>query len=239
MGGITGGIYYKEGAIKMKIGAITVGQSPRTDVTEDIMDIFNGKAEVLERGGLDGLTREQIEKFSPKEGDYVLVSRLNDGTSVTFGERHIIPRIQHAIEELEEQGAYFIMMFCTGKFPDTLKAKVPLIYPCEILDRTVPLLTAASSILVVTPSPLQIAQSEKKWSRIVRKVKVVSGSPYGEWKELEETARLVRDTKADLVILDCIGFSRDMKRLFAEETGKPVILPRTLLARLVSELTDV
>jgi len=216
----------------MKIGAITVGQSPRTDVTADIMDIFNGKAEILEKGGLDGLTREQIE-------EYVLVSRLNDGTSVTFGERHIIPRLQHAIEELEEQGAAFIMMFCTGKFPDTLKAKVPLIYPCEILDRTVPLLTAASSILVVTPSPLQIAQSEKKWSRIVNKVKVVSGSPYGEWKKLEETARLVKDTEADLVILDCIGFSREMKRLFTEETGKPVILPRTLLARLVSELTDV
>ena len=223
----------------MKIGAITVGQSPRTDVTADIMDIFNGKAEILERGGLDGLTREQIQEFSPEEGDYVLVSRLNDGTSVTFAERHIIPRLQQAIEELEEQGAAFIMMFCTGKFPDTLKAKVPLIYPCEILDRVVPLLTAASSILVVTPSPLQITQSKEKWSRIVDQVSVAACSPYGEWKELEEGASLVRDTKADLVVLDCIGFSREMKQLFAKETGKPVILPRTLLARLVSELTDV
>lgn len=227
------------GEVKMKIGAITVGQSPRTDVTADIMGIFNGKAEILERGGLDGLTREQIQEFTPKEGDYVLVSRLNDGTSVTFAERHIIPRLQQAIQELEEQGTAFIMMFCTGKFPDTLKAKVPLIYPCEILDRVVPLLTAASSILVVTPSPLQITQSEEKWSRIVEQVSVTACSPYGEWKELEEGASLVRDTKADLVVLDCIGFSQEMKQLFAKETGKPVILPRTLLARLVSELTDV
>lgn len=222
----------------MKIGAITVGQSPRTDVTADIMRIFNGKAELMERGGLDGLTREQILKFRPEEGDYVLVSRLNDGTSVTFAERHIIPRLQKSIDELEEQGAAFIMMFCTGKFPDTLKAKVPLIYPCDLLDRIVPLLTANSSILVVTPSPLQIAQSEKKWTKIVDKVKVVSGSPYGEWKDLEKTAKEIKDTEADVIVLDCIGFSQEMKKLFFRETKKPVILPRTLLARLVSELTD-
>ncbi len=222
----------------MKIGAITVGQSPRTDVTADIMDIFNGKAELLERGGLDGLTREQIAEFRPVEGDYVLVSRMNNGSSVTFAERHIIPRLQKAVNELEEQGAAFIMMFCTGKFPDTLKAKVPLIYPCDILDRIVPLLTADSSVIVVTPSPLQITQSEKKWSEIVGKVKVVSSSPYGEWKELERTAQLIKDTEADLIILDCIGFTQEMKKLFAREAKKPVILPRTLLARMVSELTD-
>lgn len=222
----------------MKIGAITVGQSPRVDVTEDIMEIFNGKIQLLERGGLDGLTREEIEEFRPKEGDYVLVSRLNDGTSVTFAERHIIPRLQEAIYDLEREGVAFIMMFCTGKFPDTLKSDVPLIYPCELLDRLVPLLTAHSSIAVVTPSPLQLVQSREKWSKIVNQVTVVSGSPYGEWEELEEAARQLTETKADLIVLDCIGFSRKMKELFAKETKKPVILPRTLLARLVSELTD-
>ena len=30
-----------------------------------------------------------------------------------------------------------------------------------------------------------------------------------------------------------------MKNMFARETGKLVVLPRTLLARVISELTDV
>ena len=68
----------------MKIGAITIGQAPRVDVTCDIMDIFGDKIELLQRGGLDGLTVADIEKFKPEEGDYVLVSRLTDGTSMTF-----------------------------------------------------------------------------------------------------------------------------------------------------------
>ena len=98
----------------MKIGAITIGQAPRTDVTSDIMDIFDGKVELLQRGGLDGLTRDQIAAFQPEEGDYVLVSRLLDGSSVTFAERYILPRLQEAIHELEDQGVRLIVFFCTG-----------------------------------------------------------------------------------------------------------------------------
>ena len=59
-----------------KLGAITVGQSPRTDVTDDIMGIFQGKVEILERGALDGLTVEDIDKLAPDAGEYVLVSRM-------------------------------------------------------------------------------------------------------------------------------------------------------------------
>ena len=47
----------------MKIGAITIGQAPRTDVTADIMDIFEGQVELVQAGGLDGLTREIMYWF--------------------------------------------------------------------------------------------------------------------------------------------------------------------------------
>ena len=30
----------------MKIGAVTIGQAPRTDVTSDIMHIFDGRVEL-------------------------------------------------------------------------------------------------------------------------------------------------------------------------------------------------
>lgn len=223
----------------MKIGAVTIGQAPRTDVTADIMDIFGGKAELLQRGGLDGLTVEQIERFKPEEGDYVLVSRLTDGTSVTFAERYILPRLQECIDELEAEGVRLIMFFCTGDFPESLTSGVPLIYPCHILNKVVPLLTKKSSMVTVTPSPLQVEQCEKKWSNFVDNVKAVPASPYGPWEDLVNAAREIRGMDADLVVLDCIGFTQEMKNMFAKETGKLVVLPRTLLARVISELTDV
>ena len=133
-----------------------------------------------------------------------------------------------------------MMMFCTGSFPETLSAKnIPLIYPCELLDRLVPLMTKKSSIICMTPSPLQTAQCEEKWRKYIDQVKAVAASPYGEWDALEEAAEQVKNMDGDLIVLDCIGYTQEMKRMFAEKTGKKVVLPRTLLARVVSELTNL
>ncbi|MFU0832448.1 MAG: AroM family protein [Oscillospiraceae bacterium] len=223
----------------MKIGAITIGQAPRTDVTKDIMDIFNGKIELLQRGGLDGLTAEQISSMKPGPDDYVLVSRLCDGSSVTFAERFILPRLQECIDELEAEGVRLIMFFCTGSFPDSLTSNVPIVYPCDILNRMVPLLSKQSNIVAVTPSPLQVEQCEQKWKNYVKNVKVIPASPYGSWASLEQAADEIKNMDADLVVLDCIGFTQEMKNMFSKRTGKLVVLPRTLLARVISELTDI
>lgn len=224
----------------MKIGAVTIGQAPRVDVTADIMRIFDDSVELVQAGGLDGLTKEQIAEFAPEKDDYVLVSRLQDGSSVTFAERYILPRIQDAVTRMEDEGCSLIMMFCTGNFPETLSSKkIPMIYPCELLNRLVPLMTKKSDIICMTPSPLQVEQTESKWRRYVEHMISVVASPYGEWDVLEKAAEEVKDLAADLIVLDCIGYTQEMKEMFAKVTGKKVVLPRTLLARVVSELTDV
>ena len=48
----------------LKIGAITIGQSPRTDLIPEMEEIFYDDVEIIQMGGLDGLTREEIEKFT-------------------------------------------------------------------------------------------------------------------------------------------------------------------------------
>ena len=68
---------------------------------------------------------------------------------------------------MEEEGCALVMMFCTGSFPESLSTeKIPLIYPCDILDRVVPLLTKSSHIICLTPSPLQ----EEQWRCKVEKI---------------------------------------------------------------------
>ena len=114
-----------------------------------------------------------------------------------------------------------------------------MIYPCELLNRLVPLMTKKSDIICMTPSPLQTEQCENKWKKYVDHVKAVSASPYGEWDALEKAAEEIKNSEADLIVLDCIGYTQEMKKMFVEKTGKKVVLPRTLLARVVSELTDI
>lgn len=222
----------------MKIGAITIGQAPRIDVTADILPIFGGSLELIEKGGLDGLSHEEIAAFAPGKDDYVLVSRLNDGSHVTFAERFILPRLQDCISTLEKEDVRLIMFFCTGDFPDVFVSSVPMIFPCRILDSLVPQFSRNSDIIVLTPSRLQVEQSHRKWEKHVSRVRVLPASPYTGMNEVAEAARRIRDMDGgDLIVLDCIGYSQEMKKLLERETGRLVVLSRTLLARTVSELT--
>ena len=66
-----------------KVGLITVGQSPRSDVVPDMAAILGGDVEILEAGALDGLSREQIARLAPEGDDEIIVTRLADGAPVS------------------------------------------------------------------------------------------------------------------------------------------------------------
>ena len=220
----------------IKIGAITIGQSPRDDVVGDILPILGEEVTLLQAGGLDGLSREEIQGFAPSPSDYVLISRLRDGSSVVFAERYILPRLQRCIETLEDQGAQLILFLCTGDFPPVFHSKVPLIFPCKVLNGLVPALASRGKIAVVTPTQQQVAQSEKKWREYVAEMTAIPASPYGPLEELDQAARQAAELDVDLVVMDCIGYTVEMKEHFQAVSGKPVVLSRTLAARVVMEL---
>ncbi len=222
----------------IKVGAITIGQAPREDVTCDMLPILGNNIELLQAGGLDGLTHEEIQQFAPQEGDYVLVSKLLDGTSVTFAEKHILHRLQQCIHKLEAQGASIILFICTGEFPEVFTAKVPLIFPYKILNALVPVLAHRSKIAVLTPDTLQIKQSETKWRNYVQDVVAIPASPYSDEGELVAAADRIKTLDVDLVVMDCIGYTEEMKQKLRGLTGKNIILSRTIVARAVREMID-
>jgi hypothetical protein len=58
---------------------------------------------------------------------------------------------------------------------------------------------------------------------------VVSANPYGDVKALEKAALMLAEKDVDLTVLDCIGFTPNTGEIFRRLTGKPVLLPQTLL----------
>lgn len=95
----------------------------------------------------------------------MLVSRLKDGSSVTFAERYVLPRLQQCIDRLEEEGVRLILFFCTGDFPDNFRHKVPLIFPNQILFGLVPVL-CAGKLAAVTPSEKQLEPVPEEVGRL-------------------------------------------------------------------------
>ncbi len=223
--------------MKKKLGTITIGQSPREDVIPEMIE-FLGDVEILQAGALDGLSYDEIVNFDIKDDDYILVSKLRDGRNVKFAERHILPMLQKCIERLEKEGADIILFICTGTFPDIFKSTKPLLYPQKIIHSVMPPLLGNSKLAVVVPHKEQINQSIKKWKETGINADVFSGSPYTKADEISEVIAELNKSDADVVILDCIGYTREMKKRVSEGTDKSVILARTLVSRVLGELLD-
>ena len=224
--------------MKQKLGVITIGQSPRDDVVPEMKEFLGENVEIIESGALDGLKREEIEEFKPEEGDYVLISKLRDGSSVKFSERHILPRLQDCIDKLEGKGADLILFICTGVFPDIFKSTVPILYPQKIIHGVVPNLLDKGKLAIITPDKDQIKQSQEKWGEIVSNVEVVSASPYTEEDEFPEAIDILRDSDASIVVMDCMGYTGKMKERVVKETDKMVVLSRTIVARILGEILN-
>ena len=87
---------------QIKIGAITIGQAPRTDITRDILPLLPDYMTLTEYGALDDMTYEEVmSQFAPSEDDEVLVSRMRDGRQAKFTERFIRPLVQKKIDQAE------------------------------------------------------------------------------------------------------------------------------------------
>jgi protein AroM len=225
--------------MKRKLGTITVGQSPRTDVVPEIADLFGDNVEIIETGALDDLSYEEILSLESNEDDYILVSRLRDGRSVKFAERHILPRLQHCIDTLEKKGADIILFICTGVFPDVFKSNTSLIYPYKIMHGLIPPLVGNGKLAVIIPDADQVEQCKVKWEKeTTNNVIVVHASPYSKQNELSKAIELLKDTDADLIVMDCIGYNLQMKSMVAGGTGKKVVLARTMTARVLGEVLD-
>ena len=133
---------------------------------------------------MDGLTREEITRMAPVKEDYVLVSRLNDGTFAKFGESFILKRMQECVKRLEEQGVSLIMVLCGGTFPDVFEAGVPIVYPAKILNGLAKALSKNSNIVVITPDADQVQQAYDQWGPIMKKVTPRQDNRRSQWQSL-------------------------------------------------------
>lgn len=220
---------------KKIIGLLTIGQSPRPDMTADLNPIFEGKADYIEAGALDGLTKSQIEAMKPDPDEHFLVTRLADGSMVTLASRYLSDLMQHQISGLEAEGVSAIMILCTEAF-QPFDCSIPVFYPNDVLKALVPMAAPGGHIGVILPEAGQMEDFAEVWKEAVPDVTAAHGSPYAGDGSLERAAKSFAHTDVDLIVLDCMGYSSGQQELVSELSGKPVLLSRTLAAKVLMEL---
>lgn len=221
-----------------KIGMITIGQSPRIDIIPEMREVLGPDVEILEAGALDGLTLEEVEKFYPKGKDYILCTRMSDGTEVVVAKRFIIPRVQKCVDLLSRKGAEIIVFICTGLFPPFSSKKL-FVEAQKILDHSILALHGEKErIGLLIPLSDQIKQARRKYGRLKGRTIIKAASPYGPEDEISIAAEALKKADPHVIVMHCMGYTQAMKKKVMEITGKPTILARSLVARTVKELVS-
>lgn len=220
-----------------KVGLITVGQSPRSDVVPDMAAILGADVEIVEAGALDGLGPTLIAALAPEGDDEILVTRLADGAAVFVGKTKMIPLVEARIAALEDQGVALNVLLCTGEFP-RLAARRPFLEPQPVLLGLLRAMTFSGRLGVLTPSERHVPQTTARWRACGFDAHVAPLSPYEEHDPaaVRRAAAALRAGNAGLVVMDCIGFRRKTRDEIAALTGAPTLVANLLVARVAAEL---
>lgn len=221
-----------------KLGTLTIGQAPRSDITPILDASIGSDLPRRHAGVLDGLSRAEIDRdFAPQPGAAVLITKLLDGNSVIIDRNRTEAAAQAKIAMLEAEGCSTILMLCTGHFESLTAGRAQLIEPDRILPPTVAALTQGAQLGIIVPLAEQIASEAGKWAGLARRPLYAAASPYGgPGPSLADAARDLARRGATVLLMDCMGFVEAHRRTAAEAAKLPVILSNSLIGKLVSEI---
>ena len=235
----------------VRVGALTIGQSPRPDIVPELTTLVCSRVRpdaptvtFIEAGALDGLDRDALAALAPAPGESRLVTRLADGTEVKVSPRRLEPLLERAASRLTAAEVRLVALLCTDPLPG-FAAETAVIRPAEALRRAVAVRGAVQRLGVLVPSPDQVEEAERSWKKSAGAVKAVGVSPYGGPRSISgdpravvsavaDAARALAVWDADLIVLDCLGYTLEMAEAARSAAGRPVLTARTALAEALA-----
>jgi protein AroM len=221
------------------IGFATIAEAPRDDVVPSIQEILPSDIRIVERGNLNGLSPDEIAALAPAPGEVGIVARLKSGGETLLSHAKILPRMQRLVDELvQDEGADVIVILCGADW-SAIKSPVLVVNPGRVFPGVVSALAHGRKLGIIKPSAGQVEKERERYAQLGIEATVTSASPYiGELRldYVREAADQIRDAGCELVWMTCIGMDEAMRNVVAEVTGRPIILARSILGRIVAEL---
>ena len=217
------------------VAFISIGQSPRTDITKDFLDVWDRKFSILDIGALDELSLEEIHSLAPVAGEADLITKLRDGQVVYLSHDRLMPQMEKAIAKAAKCGADWAVVACTGDF-SRLNSEIPLLLSNQILEHSVAsLLRTGDKLAVIVPTAGQAGEAAERWTkRGFAIAKVIVQNPFENHQAVFEQLAddpAVQSTKG--LIADCFGFGTQFEKAAANFYAQPVFVARTLIAHLL------
>lgn len=218
------------------IGFVLVGQSGRDDVLPVVRTLLGPGVEVAAKGALDGLSPAELARMAPVPGEHPVVTRLDDGSHVVVSKPALVPRIERCLTELRDASVKVAALMCTGTFPPfAVPEGLLLLRGQQVVDNGVrAACPVGGKVGVLVPLPEQEAFSGGKFRDMGFDVVTAHANPYGSLDDVRAAAAAFRDR--DVVVLHCMGYNGDHKRVVREACGRPTSQANALMARLAAEV---
>jgi len=219
---------------KTRIGLLTIGQSPRDDITSDMRPLLSSDIEIVEYGVLDDLSPEELAFLMPQVQETPLVSRLRNGSQVVLSEKKISELLPEAIDFVNtKMNVNAVGLLCTHDFPKK-KYSCPVIFPSDYIRFIIDEILDVQKLGVVVPLDSQMEAARRKWGR--KRTVAVSKSPYVQGKTWNGLADVLFEERVDTVILDCIGYKIQDRQKIYNLLDIPVLLPRAILSFAINQV---
>jgi protein AroM len=209
---------------------LTIGQSPRPDLEAEIAAAVPGLTVAL-RGALDGMTREELRAIAPRGGADTLFTVLPSGEAVTVSKAEVTARVRAALEVLRGP----VLLACTGAFAG-LPARPDLVQPSAVLTALAEALLPCGRLGLFVPLPEQAATLGAARARAGLEVQAVALQPHLDDAAREAAAREMAGFAPDLVLLDCMSYTRQDKAVLGAVLSCPILLAISVAAHAVAAL---
>jgi protein AroM len=218
-----------------RLGVVVIGQSPRADVEAELRLVLGPEPVIELVGALDGLSRAEIDRLTPEGSDDTLFTKLPSSDGVVISKAAVTRGAQAALDRFAAAGTDVTLMCCTGSFKQ-LMSRGPVVFPSAVLTSLAGALLPHGRLGIFTPLPAQTEQTRRKWADTSREVDIEPLLPIHAPAELTAAAERMAAHRPDLVIMDCMSYTTEMKRAVRAITGARALLGLSCAARAVQEL---
>jgi protein AroM len=209
---------------------LVIGQAPRPDLEAEIAAAAPGLRIAL-RGALDGLTRAEIAAIAPRDGADTLFTMLPSGEGVAISKAAVTQRMRAML--METHGA--ILLACTGSFKG-LPKRPDLVQPSAVLNGLAEALLPRGRLGLFVPLAEQAASLGASRAREGLSISVLPLRPFADTATRAAAMAQMAAEKPDLVLLDCISYTRQDKEAVMAAMSCPVLLSVAVAARAAASL---
>ena len=211
---------------------VIIGQAPRVDLEAEIRAAVPGLAFRMQ-GALDGLSRGEIGALPPKDGADTLFTVLPSGEAITVSKAAVTQRLLGKVAAMTGP----VLLACTGTFKG-LPERAGLVQPSAVLNALAAALLPRGRLGLFLPLPEQAEALGGARQREGLEVLPIALRPQSDDAARADAAKRMAALKPDLVLMDCISYTRRDKAAVAAAVACPVLLSVSVAARAAACLVE-